>query len=917
MEYEVNGLSEPGFQAFLQAVPGLYFVLLPDLPRYSVIAASGSCLRALNLNMDDIQGQGLFDVIPTFAELDLVTVGILRASLQKVIDRGISDKVDSLKYKVRKPDRTAIVEKYMSLENAPIMGTGGDVGYIIHKMEDITPFTRLVGDSKSEEELIRNLRESETFYRTIGEAVPDFLWACRPNGEPVFVNQRWKDYTGLTLESAAQIPENVMHHPEDFPVLQKIWAHLGEQGAPYKAEFRYRRYDGEYRWFMAKVIPVRNDDGKLMLWIGTSTDIHERKMAEAALKESEERTRLIVETALDGIITMDSYGCITGWNTQAESIFGWSREEAIGRELATTIIPEEYRKSHRHGISHFLATGEGPFLNSRMELTALHKSGNEFPVELTVSHIKMGDSHTFSAFVRDLSKSKQAEMERRESEEMFRATFEQMAVGVAHVGPEGQWLRVNQKICDIVGYKREELLNLTFQDLTHPDDLDTDLTFLRKILTGEISTFSKEKRYCHKDGSIVWINLTVSLTKKPTGEPKYFISIIEDITSRKRLENQLLQAQKLESVGRLAGGVAHDFNNLLTAILGYGELIQEGYDLPPGLREYLRNMIHAAERASRLTGQLLAFARRQVIEPKVVNLNQLIYNLNKMLRILIGEHIDLILLPEEKLYTVRVDPGQFEQILVNLIVNSRDAMPDGGKITVETTNAILDSDYCEQHEGMTPGEYAVIAISDNGIGIDEGIRLHIFEPFFTTKGQGRGTGLGLATVYGIVKQAGGHIWLYSEPGKGTTFKIYLPRVIAPVDAADTPVPAPHGLSGTETILLVEDEPAVLSMAARVLQSHGYTLLTASNGEEALRLAAGREHEIDLLVTDVVMPVMTGQELAIRLHAVHPSLKILYASGYTENTIVHHGVLEAGVAFLSKPFSPTTLARKVREVLDND
>ncbi|HLK57293.1 MAG TPA: response regulator [Chthonomonadaceae bacterium] len=385
---------------------------------------------------------------------------------------------------------------------------------------------------------------------------------------------------------------------------------------------------------------------------------------------------------------------------------------------------------------------------------------------------------------------------------------------------------------------------------------------------------------------------------------------------RKRLENQLLQAQKLESLGRLAGGVAHDFNNLLTIILGYSELALDAEALDASTREFLQNVCYAAEKASGLTRQLLAFARKQIIEPKVLNLNDVLISLDKMMRRLIGEDVELVLLPQEDLYSVKVDPGQFEQILVNLIVNSRDAMPDGGKITVETQNIALDAEYARQHEGVRPGDYVRLTVSDNGTGMDEGVQLHIFEPFFTTKEKGRGTGLGLATVYGIVKQAGGHIWLYSEVGEGTTFKIYLPRVAEAAEAlAEITHPAPS-LDGTETILIAEDEPLVRDLATQTLRGHGYTVLEAMSGEEALTFAKGRETGIALLISDVVMPRMSGKQLAEQLQVANPSLRVLYASGYTENTIVHHGVLEAGIAFLSKPFTPTALLRKVREVLDS-
>jgi two-component system cell cycle sensor histidine kinase/response regulator CckA len=372
----------------------------------------------------------------------------------------------------------------------------------------------------------------------------------------------------------------------------------------------------------------------------------------------------------------------------------------------------------------------------------------------------------------------------------------------------------------------------------------------------------------------------------------------------------------LESVGRLAGGVAHDFNNLLTVITGYTEFVQQQLPSDAPQQKDLLQIQAAAERAANLTHQLLAFARQQVIEPKVIQLNHLILNLDKMLRRLIGEDIELTTLTAPTLEPVLADPGQIEQILVNLAVNARDAMPDGGKLTIETAHVTLDEDYTRLHPEVLPGHYTLFSVSDTGMGIEESVQQHIFEPFFTTKKKGKGTGLGLATCYGIVKQAGGHIWLYSEPGHGTTFKIYLPCVKAAAEAA-VPQPSVERPRGSETILLVEDEPPVLKLAATVLRRQGYTVLEASNGQEALEMAGEYTGEIHLLLTDVIMPQMGGKALVALLQANHPGMKILYASGYTDDTIVHHGILKAGVAFLQKPFTPSSLAHKVRMTLDGD
>ena len=398
--------------------------------------------------------------------------------------------------------------------------------------------------------------------------------------------------------------------------------------------------------------------------------------------------------------------------------------------------------------------------------------------------------------------------------------------------------------------------------------------------------------------------------------PSAVTAALEQAKSRaamRELERQLLQAQKMEAVGRLAGGIAHDFNNILTAIIGYADLLGEDPATSPDARADLDEIRRAAQRAAALTRQLLAFSRQQVLEPRVFDLNGLVANLEKMLRRLIGEDVELRTALHPDLGPVRADPGQIEQVLVNLVVNARDAMPQGGKITIETDAVELDETYASQHVSVVPGSYTMLAVSDTGSGMDEATRAKIFEPFFTTKAPGQGTGLGLSTVYGIVKQSGGNIWVYSEVGRGTTFKIYLPRVTAAAEAAPEPVVATDP-GGHETILLVEDSEGVHNLAVRVLRARGYTVLTAHSGAEAETVARTHQGPIHLLLTDVVLPQVGGPELAKRLAAQRPQLKVLFMSGYTDNSIVHHGVLAAGVSYLQKPFTPEGLARRVREVL---
>ena len=407
----------------------------------------------------------------------------------------------------------------------------------------------------------------------------------------------------------------------------------------------------------------------------------------------------------------------------------------------------------------------------------------------------------------------------------------------------------------------------------------------------------------------------VSLSYVETEEGVFAIAFVSDISQRKRLEEQLLHAQKMEAVGRLAGGVAHDFNNMLTVISGYNRMILDELSALDPLRGYAEEILKAADRAGAITNQLLAFSRRQIAKPRVIQLNMVIAQTEKMMRRLIGEDVHLNLRLGSDVGNIKADPGHVEQAIVNLVVNARDAMPEGGQLTIETANVHLDENYVRTHMGVSPGEFVMVAVSDTGQGMDAETRRRIFEPFFTTKEKGRGTGLGLATVYGIVKQAGGDIWVYSEPGHGSTFKLYFPRVAEPVSelTAAGEVEDSAG-NARETILLVEDEEAVRELTLKMLHTLGYSVLMAENGEHALGVSRGHTGDLSLLLTDVVMPGMSGRQLADALILERPDIKVLFLSGYTENTVVHHGVLDSGVDFLPKPFSREVLGKKLREIL---
>ena len=479
--------------------------------------------------------------------------------------------------------------------------------------------------------------------------------------------------------------------------------------------------------------------------------------------------------------------------------------------------------------------------------------------------------------------------------------------------PPHQIQLVNRAFEQITGWTRSEVLGrdpgFLRGPLTDPAARAAIVGAIRdqRTHTGEILNY-------RKDGRPFWNSFTLSPIPAASGRASHYVGIVTDVTEQKRTQEQLRQAMKMEAVGRLAGGVAHDFNNILTAIIGYADLLAIAPDLSERAKRAALEIRDAGERAAELTRQLLAFSRRQVLEPRVIALNEHVEAIRSMLRRLIREDVDFCLALQPGLSSIKVDPSQLEQVIVNLVVNARDAMPDGGKLTIETGDVELDATYAASHPGVQPGPHVLFAVTDTGTGMSPEVLSHIFEPFFTTKPVGQGTGLGLATVYGIVRQSGGHVWAYSEPGQGTTIKVYFPR------ASGTPQPVSRGdavsqAGGTETVLVVEDEDAVRGLTAQVLGAAGYAVLDAASGAEALAIAERHAGRIAMALVDVVMPKMNGRELAERLVKLRPELRIVFTSGYTDNAIVHHGVLDEGVEFLGKPYTPAALLRRVREVLD--
>ena len=637
----------------------------------------------------------------------------------------------------------------------------------------------------------------------------------------------------------------------------------------------------------------------------------ERKQSEKAVRDSEARLRAIIDTALDALIGINAQGIIIDWNPRAEVIFGWARGEALGQKLADLIIPPRYREAHERGLQHFLRTGEAVVLNRSIEVAGLRRDGTEFPLELSITSIRRGETYVFNAFLSDITERKRAEENRVRLASIVESS-EDAIISKTLDGIVTSW---NRGAVRTFGYTADEAIGKAIGFLIPQDRLEEESQIIERVKQGEhVTHFETVRR--RKDGKEINIALTISPIEDGAGMIIGFSKIARDITEQKGLEAQLRQSQKMEGVGQLAGGIAHDFNNLLTVINSYSAMVLGELDFSnPFARNGIEQIKEAGHRAASLTRQLLMFSRQQVLEPKVLDLNEVVSNIGKLLRRLIGEDITQVLCLHPALGRVKIDPGQMEQIIMNLAVNARDAMPGGGQLTIETENVELDNAYACKHALVQPGPYVMLAVSDTGCGMDADTQARIFEPFFTTKGPGNGTGLGLATVDGIVKQSGGNVWVYSELGKGTTLKIYLPRVEKTSELPE-PGAAPAELfPGSETVLLVEDDEMVRALAQAILERYGYHVLAARNVHDALRFAQEGPGQIHLLLTDTIMPVMNGPELAKRFRSIRPETKVLFMSGYTDKVISYTAALEPGTAFLQKPFTPQTLTQKVHEVLN--
>ena len=636
----------------------------------------------------------------------------------------------------------------------------------------------------------------------------------------------------------------------------------------------------------------------------------------------------LLETLPDATVAVNLDGTIVQVNSQVQELFGYEREELIGQKVEM-LVPDRYRGQHLHHREGFAQEPKTRRMGADLDLYGRKRNGSEFPVEISLSPVSKGEGGLVLSAIRDISDRKRiAEELRRANEALHRRTAEQLGEyrsrlaliidssedAILSKDLNGIITSWNKGAERIYGYAPEEVIGRHISILTPGDRPDEVQKILHKVAAGESIEHYESVRLA-KDGRRLDIAISVSPMRNAAGDIVGASVIARDITAQKRAESQLRQAQKMEAIGRLAGGVAHDFNNILGIINACTEFLRDRIDPAAEPSVYVENIRKATERGTALTRQMLAFSRTSVIQPRVLDLNERLRDISKLLRPLLGDDVEILIVPRSNSALVEADPGQLDQIVVNLAVNSRDAMPRGGKFILETGAVKLDESFAEQQQALAPGKYVMLAVSDTGSGMDESTVSRIFEPFFTTKEAGKGTGLGLATVYGIVKQSAGHIMVYSEPGHGTTFKIYLPSAehkigLASKPEAETVSPKRQGA----TILLVEDDEIMRGLTRKLLEEHGYAVVEADDGKTALEYVEAHPGPIDLLLTDVVMRRMSGPELADRLSASRPTLKVVYMSGYTGELMANREVLKPGVTLLEKPFSRIALLNTVHERL---
>ena len=703
-----------------------------------------------------------------------------------------------------------------------------------------------------------------------------------------------------------------------------IWLLIGALGVPLLAMFIRRRLLAPLKRLDAGLdkldtgnlnvsLPVERGDevGRLVEHFNRTTALLRRRAAEDARRAEDRsvaRTRMVLDAALDAVVVADAQGVIREWSPQAEVVFGWSRAEALDRRIAETIVPPEYRPAHESGLARFSRTGEGSILGRRLELVALRKDGTRFPVEITITPLRKGDEIEFGAFIRDITDRRQAQAALAASEERYRTAFEQAAVGMVELDLSGIYLRVNRAFSEMVGRPVSEIVGRHFAELTYREDRARDeLTFAR-MLKGE-PFVRRQKRYVRPEGALVTVDLTAALVRDHDGKPLYALTVVQDVTAQKRLEEQLRQAHKMDAVGELAGGVAHDFNNILTAIIGFADLLRRTDNISAEVREDATSILATAERGASLARNLLTLSRAAPPREEGVDLHEVI-----------GEVRDIATRTFDRRISIRVDLAACAPVvtgdrsllvnaILNLALNARDAMPGGGQLTIRSRDVELTAEDCERLARLvTPGTYVSLSLADTGTGMSADVRERIFEPFFTTKPAGKGTGIGLAMVYGTVRSHAGAIEVQTTEDKGSEFSIYIPARSAEVRGKSAMTPEIQ--RGNGRVLLADDEEMVRDVASRMLRRLGYDVQAVLDGAEAVARVAEAPDSYDLVILDGNMPRMTGREAAVLIREVNPGLPLLLATGYIEPGEAENLARYGFTAVIAKPYNLSELSRVV-------
>jgi PAS domain S-box-containing protein len=874
---------------------------------------------------------------------------------------------------------------------------------------------------------------SERLFQTLGDVAPGFLWVADTNGRFLYTNRTWEEYTGSNLDQLNTLGWERFNHPDEVDEVRRKWSEAVEQGRRFEMELRYRRHDGEYRWMLARVVPLLDGEGQVQSWVGTSVDINDLKRIQAELhrnqrdledffenasiglywvgpdgtilrvnqaeldllgytrddfvgrnimefyedrdviedilrrvtvgevlhdyparlrckdgsikevlidssvffddgefkharcftrdvtskrqvQEATARLAAIVASSTDAIIGKTLEGVVTSWNAAAETIFGYTEAEMVGQPIFR-LIPEEQHDAEC-ALLEQIRRGKAVEVSEAERIT---KDGRRIHISFSVSPIRDPQDRVVgaSSIKRDVTERKQAAETLRQSQERLHLALKAARMGTWSWDVTTNTLNWDEGLESLYDLGPGEKITRyeQFMERVHQDDRAFVENSVERALNGA-GGLDYEFRIVLPNGRVRWLADQGRVVRDQAGTLLYMTGVCVDVTERKHVEERLRQAQRMESVGQLAGGIAHEANNMMSVVLGCADYVLQRSDLSEPVRQDVEQIWKAAKRTAGVTQQLLAFSRRQVLQPQMLDLNATVRGLEPILNRTLGESSGLRMHLSPTLGRVRADPGQLEQVLMNLTLNARDAMQDGGRLTIETMNVVLDPRYvaAKPVETLKPGEYAALIVTDTGHGMDRETLGRIFEPFFTTKDVGQGTGLGLSTVYGIVKQSGGFIWAYSEPGLGTTFKVYFPLVASLDEVTDAPG-APLPANCDEVVLIAEDEPMVRGIMARTLRESGYGVLEAADGREALEILEARGEEVSLIVADVVMPGLGGREMAARLAERWPRVPVLFTSGYTGLDVVRRGLLEEGREFIQKPLAPEELIRRVRQMVD--